>query len=62
MWRSLAVSTIQLGGVIMKVSLIALAAACAVASFAFAEFDLPPVVPPHVAMLDVPPVVPPHGA
>ena len=46
----------------MKTSLIALAAACAVASFSFAQFDLPPVVPPHLAMLDLPPVVPPHLA
>jgi hypothetical protein len=46
----------------MKISLIALAAACAMASSAFAAADFPPVVPPHVALLDLPPVVPPHGA
>jgi hypothetical protein len=46
----------------MKVSLIALVAGCAVASSAFATFDLPPTVPPHLAMLDLPPTVPPHLA
>jgi hypothetical protein len=55
-------SNFQLGAVIMKVSLIALVAGCAVASSAFAAFDLPPVVPPHAAVLDLPPVVPPHAA
>ena len=46
----------------MKVSLIALVAGCAVASSAFATFDLPPTVPPHLALLDLPPTVPPHLA
>jgi hypothetical protein len=45
----------------MKISLIGLAAACAMASFVFGQFDLPPVVPPHWALTDLPPVVPPHG-
>jgi hypothetical protein len=51
-----------LGEIIMKISLIALAAACAVASFAFAQFDLPPIVPPHAAVLDQPAAVLPHSA
>lgn len=31
----------------MKVSLVALNTACAVASSAFVGFDIPPIVPPH---------------
>jgi hypothetical protein len=46
----------------MKLSLIALAAACAVAGFAFPQFDIPPVVPPHAAMLVLPSVAPAYGA
>jgi hypothetical protein len=46
----------------MKVSLIALVAGGAVDSSEFATFDLPPTVPPHLAMLDLPPTVPPHLA
>jgi hypothetical protein len=53
-------SNFQFGEIIMKVSLIALVAGCAVASSAFAAFDLPPVVPPHQTVFDLPPVVPPH--
>jgi hypothetical protein len=49
------------GAIIMKVSLVALVAGCAVASSAFAAFDLPPVVPPRAAF-DLPPVVPPRSA
>ncbi|MDP9010901.1 MAG: hypothetical protein M3N91_19720 [Pseudomonadota bacterium] len=45
----------------MKVSLIALVAGCAVASSAFAASDMPPVLPPHAAVLDMPPVLPPHA-
>jgi hypothetical protein len=45
---------------IMKFSLAALVVACAVASPAFAAFDVPPFVPPH--SFDVPPFVPPHLA
>jgi hypothetical protein len=50
------------GVIIMKLSLAALIAACAVASSAFAAFDIPPVIPPHFAALDIPPVIPPHFA
>lgn len=46
----------------MKVSLIALVAGCAVAGSAFATFDLPQTVPPHLATLDLPQTVPPHLA
>jgi hypothetical protein len=47
---------------IMKFSLAALVAACALTSSAFAAFDIPPVVPPHfAATFDIPPVVPPHA-
>jgi hypothetical protein len=35
------------GAITMKVSLVALNTACAVASSAFIGFDLPPIVPPH---------------
>jgi hypothetical protein len=55
---------------IMKFSLAALVVACAVASPAFAAFDIPPFVPPHLAALatvsettfDIPPFLPPHVA
>ena len=46
----------------MKFSLAALIAACAVASSAFAAFDLPPIIPPHFALADLPPIIPPHFA
>jgi len=46
----------------MKVSLIALVAGCAVASSAFAAFDIPPTMPPHAAVFDIPPTMPPHAA
>ena len=48
------------GVIIMKFSLAALVLACAVASPAFAAFDIPPSVPPHA--FDIPPSVPPHLA
>jgi hypothetical protein len=35
------------GAITMKVSLVALNHACAVASSAFVSFDLPPIIPPH---------------
>ena len=35
------------GAITMKVSLVALNTPCAVASSAFAGFDIPPIVPPH---------------
>ena len=44
----------------MKVSLIALAAGCVIASSAFSAFDLPPLTPPHVTLADLPPLTPPH--
>jgi len=50
------------GVIIMKLSLAALIAACAVASSAFGAFDLPPIIPPHFAALDLPPIIPPHFA
>ena len=43
----------------MKFSLAALAVACAVASPAFASFDIPPMLPPH--QFDIPPMLPPHS-
>jgi hypothetical protein len=54
----------------MKISLIALAAGCAVASSAFAMtnspraavFDTPPTLPPRAAVLDTPPTLPPRAA
>jgi hypothetical protein len=54
----------------MKFSLAALLVACAVASSAFAGFDIPPLTPPHSAALvavsgptlDIPPLTPPHAA
>jgi hypothetical protein len=55
-------SIFQKGMFIMKVSLFALVAGCAVASSAFAAFDLPPTLPPHAAVLDLPPTLPPHAA
>jgi hypothetical protein len=48
------------GVTIMKFSLAALVLACAVASPAFAGFDIPPMVPPH--SFDIPPMIPPHLA
>jgi hypothetical protein len=45
---------------IMKFSLAALVVACAVASPAFAGFDIPPIIPPHA--FDIPPIIPPHSA
>jgi hypothetical protein len=45
----------------MKISLIALAVACAVAGPAFAQFDLPPIVPPH-GLQNPPLVAHPYGA
>ena len=50
------------GAIIMKVSVIALVAGCAVASSAFALTDSPPSNPPHVAVMDSPPSNPPHAA
>jgi hypothetical protein len=44
----------------MKFSLAALVVACAVASPAFAGFDIPPIIPPH--SFDIPPIIPPHSA
>jgi hypothetical protein len=63
-WRLILsfLSIFQIGAFIMKVSLIALVAGCAVASSAFAASDLPPVNPPHAAAFDLPPVNPPHAA
>jgi len=46
----------------MKRSLIALAAGCAVASSALAFTDTPPANPPHAAVMDTPPANPPHAA
>jgi hypothetical protein len=52
----------------MKFSLAALITACAVASSAFASFDIPPTIPPHLAAIvtggsfDIPPTIPPHFA
>ncbi len=46
----------------MKISLVALAASCAVASHAFAALDNPPAVPPNLAVIDNPPAVPPNVA
>jgi hypothetical protein len=43
----------------MKFSLAALVVACAVASPAFAGFDIPPLLPPH--QFDIPPMLPPHS-
>jgi hypothetical protein len=37
----------------MKVSLVALNAACAVTSSAFVSFDIPPLVPPHAPAVTV---------
>ncbi len=46
----------------MKASLIALFAACAVSSAAFALTDDPGTNPPHVALADDPGTNPPHVA
>jgi hypothetical protein len=49
----------------MKFSLAALIVTCAVASSAFASFDIPPYIPPHFAAnssFDIPPYIPPHFA
>jgi hypothetical protein len=51
-----------LGEIIMKISLVALVAGCALASSAFAVMDSPPANPPHVAVMDSPPANPPHAA
>ena len=51
-----------LGAIMIKVSLVALVAGCAVASSAFALTDSPPTYPPHVAVMDSPPTYPPHVA
>jgi hypothetical protein len=60
--NSVSLSIFQMGAFIMKVSLVALVAGCAVASSAFAAFDMPSVMPPHAAVLDMPPVMPPHAS
>jgi hypothetical protein len=52
----------NLGAFIMKVSLVALIAACAIASPSLAVFDNPPITPPRVALLDNPPITPPRVA
>jgi len=44
----------------LKVSLIALAAGCAVASSAFALTDIPTSNPPHTSVMDIPTSNPPH--
>ena len=46
----------------LKVSLIALAAGCAVASSAFALTDTPTANPPHAWVMDTPTANPPHAS
>jgi hypothetical protein len=61
--KSLCVGQLFTFGVLyMKVSLVVLVAACAIASPAFAAFDIPPTIPPHAAVFDIPPTIPPHAA
>src|SRR5271168_3198054 len=52
----------KLGAFMMKVSLVALVAGCAIASSAFGLFDNPPMTPPHLALLEASPMTPPHLA
>jgi hypothetical protein len=49
-----------IGENIMKISLVALVAGCAVASSAFAFTDAVPTTPPHAFLQDAVPTTPPH--
>jgi hypothetical protein len=48
--------------ILMKFSLVALVAGCALAGSAFAALDNPPSAPPNLAALDNPPSAPPNLA